>query len=68
MEQQQKQQHENQISVRTGPEPRHLNAILAQTAIVSDWIGSRLDYNNYNRLREIYQITTTTATHQHQQQ
>lgn len=28
--------------------------------IVSDWIGSRLDYNNYNRLRAIHQITATT--------
>jgi len=31
---------------------------VVETAIVSDWIGSRLDYNNYNQLRAIHQITT----------
>lgn len=35
--------------------------LVLRQAIASDWIGSRLDYNNYNRLRAIHQITTTTT-------
>jgi len=48
--------------LNTTPSQARRMAVRYCDHIVSDWIGSRLDYNNYNRLRAIHQITATTKT------